>query len=90
MNQQSAAYYNRQQVLRLLRIHRGLSRIQLAQHTQLQNSTMSYIVRDFLKRGVLVEGDKIEGGAGFKKQTMLQVNPKLGWVIGIVVPKRLC
>lgn len=85
MNQQSAAQYNRQQVLRLLRSHRRLSRVQLAELTQLQNSTMSYIIRDFLARGIVVEGGKIETGAGNKKQTWLQVNPKLGWVIGIVV-----
>ncbi|WDE99045.1 ROK family protein [Lentisphaera profundi] len=85
MNQQSAAQYNRQQVLRLLRVNRGLSRVQLSERTQLQNSTMSYIIRDFINRGVVVEGEKLEGGAGYKKQTSLVVNPGLGWVIGIVV-----
>ncbi|EDM27553.1 transcriptional repressor [Lentisphaera araneosa HTCC2155] len=85
MNQQSAAHYNRQQVLKLLRVHQGLSRVQLSDLTQLQNSTMSYIIRDFINRGVVVEGAKLEGGAGYKKQTSLRVNPELGWVIGIVV-----
>ena len=85
LNQQSAAQYNRQQVLRLLRSHRRLSRVQLAEMTQLQNSTMSYIVRDFLARGIIIEDGKSETGTGNKKQTLLKVNPELGWVIGIVV-----
>ena len=84
MNQQSAAQFNRLLILRLLRTHRRLTRMQLAEFTRLQNSTMSYIIRDFLKRGIVIESGKREG-AGNKKQTWLQMNPKLGWVIGIVV-----
>ncbi|NQZ57328.1 MAG: ROK family transcriptional regulator [Lentisphaeraceae bacterium] len=85
MNQQSAAIYNRLQILRLLRTHRQLSRTLLAKKTQLQNSTMSYIIRDFINRGIVIEAGKIEDGIGNKKQTLLQVNPALGWVIGIVI-----
>jgi predicted NBD/HSP70 family sugar kinase len=85
LNQQSAAVYNRLQILKLLRKHRQLTRTQLAEVTRLQNSTMSYIIRDFLNRGIVVETGKRESGSGNKKQTWLQVNPKLGWVIGIVI-----
>ncbi|MCM8533022.1 MAG: ROK family protein [Lentisphaeraceae bacterium] len=85
LNQQSAAVYNRLLILRLLRKHRQLTRTQLAEVTRLQNSTMSYIIRDFLNRGIVVESGKRESGAGNKKQTWLQVNPRLGWVIGIVI-----
>ena len=85
INQQSAAVYNRLLILKLLRKHRQLTRTQLAEHTQLQNSTMSYIIRDFINRGIVIESGKRESGAGNKKQTYLQVNPKMGWVIGIVI-----
>ncbi|MCH2205491.1 MAG: ROK family protein [Lentisphaerales bacterium] len=85
LNQQSAAVYNRLLILRLLRKHRQLTRTQLAEVTRLQNSTMSYIIRDFINRGIVVEGGKRESGTGNKKQTWLQVNPHLGWVIGIVI-----
>jgi predicted NBD/HSP70 family sugar kinase len=85
LNQQSAAVYNRLLILRLLRKHRQLTRTQLAEVTNLQNSTMSYIIRDFINRGIVIESGKRESGSGNKKQTWLQVNPKLGWVIGIVI-----
>ena len=85
LNQQSAAVYNRLLILRLLRKHRQLTRTQLAEVTRLQNSTMSYIIRDFINRGIVVEVGKRESGTGNKKQTWLQVNPHLGWVIGIVI-----
>lgn len=85
INQQSAAVYNRLLILKLLRKYRQLTRTQLAEYTQLQNSTMSYIIRDFINRGIVIESGKRESGAGNKKQTYLQVNPKMGWVIGIVI-----
>ena len=72
INQQSAAVYNRLLIIKLLRKHRQLTRTQLAEYTQLQNSTMSYIIRDFINRGIVIESGKRESGAGNKKQTYLR------------------
>ncbi len=83
INQASAAVSNRRLVIHLLRESGPLSRRQLAQRSGLQSSTLTYITRELMANGVIRDcGKRDKPGAG-KKQSLLEVNPGLGWVVGI-------
>lgn len=83
INQASAAVSNRRLMIHLLRESGPLSRRQLAQRSGLQSSTLTYITRDLMGKGVIRDcGKRDLPGAG-KKQSLLEINPDLGWVVGI-------
>ncbi len=83
VNQASAAKHNRRLTIQLLRQFGSLSRRQLAQITGLRTSTLTYIVRDLMKQGIVRSIGKAESKTVGKKQTMLEVNPAIGWAVGI-------
>lgn len=80
-NQAFAAIHNRRLILQLLR-NGPLSRRQLVELTGLRGSTITYIVRDLLNCDVVRTIGKRESKTVGKKQILLEVNPKLGWVAG--------
>lgn len=83
VNQATAAVNNRRMMIHLLRESGPLSRRQLAQRSGLQSSTLTYITRDLLGKGVIRDcGKRDLPGAG-KKQSLLEINPDLGWVVGV-------
>lgn len=82
-NQQSGALWNRRFVLRLLQKHRELSRGQIAQMTALRGSTLSYIVRELMERDIIRLAGTRDAGTVGPKQQLLELNPYLGYVIGV-------
>lgn len=84
-NQSSAAVHNRQLVLNLLRQQGPLSRRQIGRITGLRGSTVTYISRELESCGVIRPGGKRASKSVGKKQTLLEVSPDFGWVIGVGV-----
>jgi len=82
-NQSSAAIHNRRLAVQLLRQHGTLSRRQLAQITGLRTSTLTYIVRDLIEQNIVRTVGKAESKTVGKKQILLEINPGLGWVVGV-------
>tara|TARA_Y100000589_G_scaffold321273_1_gene352398 strand:+ start:6628 stop:7788 length:1161 start_codon:yes stop_codon:yes gene_type:complete len=84
-NQVRTAVNNRRLVVHLLRQAGPLSRHQLAQQTGLRHSSLTYITRELIQRDVIrTQGKRDNPGMG-KKQVLLEINPDLGWVVGIGV-----
>mgnify|MGYP001156665064 CR=1 FL=1 len=83
INQASAAVSNRRLVIHLLRESGPLSRRQLAQRSGLQSSTLTYITRELMANGVIRDCGKLSKAGAGKKQSLLEINPGLGWVVGI-------
>lgn len=86
-NQTSSAVHNRRLAVQLLRHHGALSRQQLAQITGLRSSTLTYIVRELLENQVVRTIGKRESKTVGKKQVLLEINPDLGWVVGIGIDR---
>lgn len=85
--QSISAVHNRRLAVQLLRHHGVLSRQQLAQITGLRNSTLTYIVRELLENKVVRTVGKAESKTVGKKQLLLEINPDLGWVVGISIDR---
>ncbi len=83
VNLASAAVMNRQLIVHLLREKGPLSRRQLAQRSGLRSSSLTYITRELIARDVVRTFGKAEKTGVGKKQVLLEVNPDLGWVVGI-------
>jgi predicted NBD/HSP70 family sugar kinase len=74
---------NRRMVLGILRQHGELSRRQIAQMTGLNDSTMTYVVRDLLGRDILrTLGKRASQNVG-PKHTLLAINPDAGVLVGV-------
>ena len=82
-NQRLAAVHNRRMVIQLLRQLGALSRPEIEQMTGVGSSTLSYIVRDLLEQNMIRKAGKRESSGMGKKQTLLELNPGLGWVVGV-------
>ncbi len=83
VNQTLAAIHNRRLTLRLLARHGLLSRKQLSDMTGMHGSTLSNIMSEFLEMGLVREVGKRESRGVGKKQTLVELNPDYGWVLGL-------
>lgn len=84
-NQLRTAVNNRRLVLHLMRQAGPISRQQLSEQTGLRNSSLTYIARDMMDRSIIrIHGKLDQPGMG-KKQVLLEINPDLGWVIGVSI-----
>jgi len=84
-DQHSAATHNRRLVLRLLRRARRLTRLQLAEQTGLNNSTLSNICRELMQRGIIETAGKRPSRSVGKKQDWLVLRPDFGVAVGVGV-----
>lgn len=82
-NQIRTAVNNRLLVVHLLRQDGPLSRHQLAQQTSLRHSSLTYITRELMQRNIIRIHGKLDNPGMGKKQVLLEVNPDLGWVVGV-------
>lgn len=82
-NQRRAAVHNRRMVIQLLRQLGPLARPEIERMTGVGSSTLSYIVRDLLDQNMICKAGKRESSGMGKKQTLLELNPRLGWVVGV-------
>lgn len=82
-NQRRAAVHNRRMVIQLLRQYGAMSRPDIERMTGVGSSTLSYIVRDLLDQNMICTAGKRKSSGMGKKQTLLEMNPGLGWVVGV-------
>jgi predicted NBD/HSP70 family sugar kinase len=82
-NHKTAAAGNRGLAIRLLRRHGTLSRHDISRMTQLQGSTLSYIVRELIEKNVVRVVGKRQSRQVGQKQVLLTLNPEVGWMLGI-------
>jgi predicted NBD/HSP70 family sugar kinase len=78
-----AARENRQTILRLLQQQGPCSQRQLALHTRLRASTMSYIIRDLTKWGFIEQSGVIPTKRTGRKEVLLKLDGSRGWTIGL-------
>ena len=77
---------NRQTIVDTIIDNSGLSRVEIAQKTELAPSTVSALVTELLSEGILVEAGSI-GTAG-RSRTALTVNPEYGCLAVIEIGRR--
>jgi predicted NBD/HSP70 family sugar kinase len=82
-NHKTAAAWNRGLAIRLLRRHGSLSRHDISHMTQLQGSTLSYIVRELIEKNVVRVVGKRQSRQVGQKQVLLTLNPEMGWMLGV-------
>lgn len=83
VNQAGVAVNNRRLVIQLLRDVGPMSRQQLAQQAGLSKSSLTYITRELIEHEVIRTVGKLDRPGAGKKQTLLELNPDLGWVVGV-------
>jgi predicted NBD/HSP70 family sugar kinase len=70
-------------ILRLLSADGPLSRRHISRRTGIQDSTVTYIMRDLLEiELVRTAGKQASDGVG-RKHLLLEINPSYGWTIGV-------
>lgn len=74
-------WMNRSQVLALFRFHKGLSRKQLTELTQLDGKTITNVTHNLFELGMIKSTGKVLGGAGRPRET-LELNPAYGLTLG--------
>lgn len=77
---------NRQTIVNAVMEHNGLSRVEIAQKTELAASTVSALVTELIGEGILVEAGSV-GTAG-RSRTELTVNPEYGCMAVVEIGRR--
>jgi DNA-binding Lrp family transcriptional regulator len=85
MNRVTAALHNRETVVYLITTMGALSQLQIARLTQLQPSTVSYIIRELKGRGLVREGKAIPSDRVGPKETLIEMNPTTVWSLGLTL-----
>lgn len=83
MNREMAALHNRETVLYLISTMGALSQLQIARLTQLQPSTVSYIIRDLKAHALVREGRSVPAERVGPKETLIEINPAAVWSVGL-------
>ncbi|HBE01501.1 MAG: hypothetical protein A2096_06385 [Spirochaetes bacterium GWF1_41_5] len=84
MNQGAQKIFNQSTLLAMLSGQTGLTQAQLAQKSGLQPSTVSNLIKDFKKRGLIkFSGKSLSAPAGGKPGNLLHLNPDYGSFGGI-------
>ncbi|MBS4218759.1 ROK family transcriptional regulator [Bacillus sp. FJAT-49711] len=81
-NQQMLREINKSLLLNLIYLHGPISRVELARLTKLSPTTVSVLVEEIIKEGIIHETGTTGSGVG-RKMTMLNINAENGYVIGI-------
>lgn len=76
---------SRYRVLDTIRRHAGISRVELAVHTDLSRGAVTGITQSLLDSGMIIEKPSIEGNEGGRgrPRIMLSISPDAGYVLGI-------
>jgi predicted NBD/HSP70 family sugar kinase len=85
MNRVIAALHNRETVLYLISTMGALSQLQIARLTQLQPSTVSYIIRELKAQGIVREGRALPSQRVGPKETLIEMNPTAAWSVGLTL-----
>ena len=82
----STRFINSSRVLRDIWIHKETSRVQIARNLNLDKSTVSSIISELIRIGIVHETEEGEAGhQGGRKPVMLNLNRSYGCVVGIEV-----
>ncbi len=82
-NRKQSQIANRLRVLRLIYSTTPYSQRRIALETELQASTVSNIISEFLKIGIIVEGESLERSKVGPRETVLHINPQRATTIGL-------
>jgi len=74
--------FNRSLVLQTIRAHSHISRIELTELTALTPTTITSLVDEFIKYGLVKEIGNIKGGVG-RSRTLISINSEAYYVLGI-------
>lgn len=73
----------RSRVMSLVRDHEEISRIELARELGMDRSTMTHVIKDLLKEGLLREKEAGQSERSGRKPILLSINGDYGSVLGI-------
>jgi predicted NBD/HSP70 family sugar kinase len=82
-NRKQAQIANRLRVLRLIYSRQQYSQRLIVRETQMQASTISNIVSELIDSGLVVEGEARESSRVGPKETILHINPRAAYAVGI-------
>ncbi|MES2308015.1 MAG: ROK family transcriptional regulator [Verrucomicrobiota bacterium] len=89
LSQLELAEKNRIRVLGSIVFRKFLSQRQLAAGTKLQASTISNIIRDLKKIGLVFDGESIEAERVGPKETIIEISSQCVWSIGLQLEPNL-
>jgi len=75
---------NRSTVLRQIYLGQSMSRQELSQHSGLSPATVTNVVVELLQEGIVLESG-IEASQGGRPRSILTINPRFGYFIGVEV-----
>jgi len=85
-NTKSSAKLNRSLVLGIIKNHSFISRAEIAKLTNMSPATVTYILNDFLEKGLVKEVSQGEStSVGGRKPILLQINGSNSFIIGIEI-----
>ncbi len=85
-NLQDANSYNNRIILETIRLHGPISRVGIARRTQLTAQTVTNIMRNLMKAGLVVEHSRESGGRG-APSILMRINEKAGYSVGVEFDK---
>ena len=75
---------NRSSVLRRIYSGQSMSRQELSQHSGLSSASITNVVAELLEEGIVIEAG-IEASQGGRPRSILSINPRYGYFIGVEV-----
>ncbi|MFL5697292.1 MAG: ROK family protein, partial [Ktedonobacteraceae bacterium] len=75
---------NRSSVLRRIYFGQSMSRQELSQHSGLSSASITNVVAELLEEGIVIEAG-IEASQGGRPRSILSINPRYGYFIGVEV-----
>src|SRR2546421_3975630 len=75
---------NRSSVLRRIFLGQSMSRQELSQHSGLSSASITHVVAELLEEGIVIEAG-IEASQGGRPRSILSINPRYGYFIGVEV-----
>ncbi len=75
---------NRSSVLRRIYLGQSMSRQELSQHSGLSSASITNVVAELLEEGIVIEAG-IEASQGGRPRSILSINPRYGYFIGVEV-----
>jgi len=75
---------NRSSVLRRIYSGQSMSRQELSQHSGLSSASITNVVAELLEEGIVIEAG-IEASEGGRPRSILSINPRYGYFIGVEV-----
>lgn len=82
LDQKNVRKYHYFLLLSLIQKHKQVSRSQLAELTQMSNTTVGKIVKELINDNLVIEVGQVEGDVG-RRATIIELNPTGAYIIGV-------